>query len=267
MSTSPGLTLPATACSSMPEVLVLPLPGLLAGDGTSCGEKLLLLSTTATSPAGRTPRRRRVRPRPPPPARREGDGCGADPAAGRRAGRTRRRAARTRHRAGLPVPATGLPVPATGLLVRAAGLPVRARWRGTPAAVAAARGWLPGSLAAGRHRPRPELGGRRAGRRLLLLWLGGRAGRRGGRPRPGHPGVAGRGTAVILGLGPVGRAVTFLHLYHLCPGTGRSPVSGGRPPGPRPACTDVVTSKHYLPGRKLNAFSGFGPLLARYDIT
>ena len=27
----------------MPEVLVLPLPGLLAGDGTSCGEKLLLL--------------------------------------------------------------------------------------------------------------------------------------------------------------------------------------------------------------------------------
>jgi hypothetical protein len=43
MSTSPGSTLPATACSSMPEVLVLPLPGLPAGDGTSCGEKLLLL--------------------------------------------------------------------------------------------------------------------------------------------------------------------------------------------------------------------------------
>jgi hypothetical protein len=43
MSTSPGSTLVATDCSSMPEVLVLPLPGLLAGDGTSCGEKLLLL--------------------------------------------------------------------------------------------------------------------------------------------------------------------------------------------------------------------------------
>src|SRR5262249_50548316 len=43
MSTNPGSTLPATACSSMPEVLVLPLPGLPDGDGMSRGEKLLLL--------------------------------------------------------------------------------------------------------------------------------------------------------------------------------------------------------------------------------
>src|SRR5215831_2886079 len=43
MSTNPGSTLPATACSSMPEVLVLPLPGLPDGDGMSWGEKLLLL--------------------------------------------------------------------------------------------------------------------------------------------------------------------------------------------------------------------------------
>jgi len=43
MSTIPGSTLLATACSSMPEVLVLPPPGLLAGDGTSWGEKLPLL--------------------------------------------------------------------------------------------------------------------------------------------------------------------------------------------------------------------------------
>ena len=53
MSTTPGATLPATACASIPEVLVLPLPlllplpGPLPGDGMSCGprvgEKLLLL--------------------------------------------------------------------------------------------------------------------------------------------------------------------------------------------------------------------------------
>ncbi len=43
ISTIPGSTLAATDRSSMPEVLVLPLPGLLAGDGMSCGERLLLL--------------------------------------------------------------------------------------------------------------------------------------------------------------------------------------------------------------------------------
>ena len=43
MSTTPGVTLAPTACGSMPEVLVLPLPWLLDGDGMSCGEKPLLL--------------------------------------------------------------------------------------------------------------------------------------------------------------------------------------------------------------------------------
>src|SRR5262249_31932768 len=43
ISTTPGVTLAATACGSMPEVLVLPLPLLPDGDGMSCGEKPRLL--------------------------------------------------------------------------------------------------------------------------------------------------------------------------------------------------------------------------------